>query len=420
MKTLVLCIDALFSRDLKTLKSDPNFAPLFHRAVAVENIEAVYPTLTYPTHVSIVSGVTPKNHGVIANQPLDPATENYDWFWYYDQIHAKTVFDALHEANLTTSAIFWPVTAGGPIDYLVPEIWGREADALPIVRAYSSHNIDDILEAHRAHLTFEDKLEQDTYGCLCAEDIIHRHNPDVMFVHFCLIDKTRHVYGIDHPYIQRDLKVMGKLFARIMDAVHDVQQEEPTVVILGDHGHIDYTHNLLPNTEFEKLGWVDRIHPENYQVYCHGCGISAQIYLRSRQYAPEVETLFDNWKRQGYLYDYYTREEVSEMGLDGGFAYVLEAADGFSIISSFGSSFVDALQLPEGSAGCGNHGHLPGRGNKPPFMVSSPSIQGFTRVENGSMLDLAATLCGIHGIEPWQMQGNEIKEIVQSFRINDR
>lgn len=419
MKMFVFCIDALFSRDLQTLREDPHFAPLFTHAVAVENIDAVYPTLTYPTHVSIVSGVMPAVHKVIANQPLDPATENLDWFWYYSQIRAKTIFDALHEAGMTTSAIFWPVTAGGAIDYLVPEIWANQGNSLPIVKKNSSHNIDDILETHRQYLDFSDKLKQDTYGCLCAEDIIHRYNPDVLFVHFCLIDKTRHVYGIDHENVQRDLQVMGDLFARMMDAVHDVQQEDPVVVILGDHGHLDYTANLQPNLLFEQQGWINRERPQDYQVYCHGCGISAQVYLRDSRYAEAAEELFTEWKKQGYLYDYYTREETAQMGLSGSFAYVLEAADGYSITSSFGDSFVVPLQLPKGVKGCGNHGHLPSRGNKPPFMVSSPSIQGYTTVYGGSMLDIAPTLCGIHGIEPWPMEGKAIGEIIRFFRRGD-
>ena len=414
MKTFVFCIDALFSRDLETLRNHPSFAPLFSHAVAVKNMEAVYPTLTYPTHVSIVSGVTPSIHRVIANQPLDPATENRDWFWYYRQSKAKTIFDGLHENGLSTCAVFWPVTAAGPIDYLVPEIWS--ADNLAIVKENSSHNIDDILDEHKELLTFSDKLQQDTYGCLCTEDIIRRYNPDVVFVHFCLIDHTRHVCGIDHPDIQRDLNIMGDLFGRMMDAVHDVQKDEPNVVILGDHGHLDYTTNLLPNTVFEKKGWVKRDKPEDFLVYCHGCGISAHVYLKDPTLAPQIEALFNEWKRDGYLLEYYNRFQAAEMGLDGTFTYVLEAADGFSIISQFGDNFAEPLTLPKGVKGFGNHGHLPNRGNKPPFMVSSPIISGYTEVEKGNMLDIAPTLCRMHNVVPWSMQGSAIEQIAHYYQ----
>lgn len=420
MKTLVLCIDALFSRDLQILQEDPHFAYLFSHAVAVKNIHAIYPTLTYPTHVSIVSGVTPKIHRVVANQLFDPKTENHDWFWHYSLIHAKTIFDALHENGMTTSAIFWPVTASAPIDYLVPEIWTDYGKQISVVKANSSHNIDDILEAHEEHLNFGDKFEQDTYGCLCAEDIIHRYNPDVMFVHFCLIDKMRHVYGINHPNVRNSLRVMGELFARIMAAVSDVQPDEPTVVVLGDHGQIDYTANLQPNVVFEERGWVAREHPERYDVYCHGCGISAQIYVRDMKFAHDVEVLFEEWKRQGYLHSYYSREEAEKMGLDGDFAYVLEGGDGYSIVSSFGNEFVSLLKLTEGVTGCGNHGHLPSRGDKPPFLVSNPKIPCYTVIDDGDMLDLAATLCGIHGVEPWKMEGNAIEEVTRFFFKRDR
>ena len=182
-----------------------------------------------------------------------------------------------------------------------------------------------------------------------------------------------------------------------------------------NHGHIEYTANLLPNTEFEKLGWVSSSKPEEYRIYCHGCGISAQIYMRDASLSPQAEELFTQWKQEGYLLDYYTRGQAAQMGLDGDFSYVLEAADGYSIISSFQGPFVCKLKLPEGVTSFGNHGHLPCRGNKPPFMVSSPLIMGYTEIEEGKMLDIAPTICVMHGVTPWSVHGSPMKAITRYY-----
>ena len=67
MKLLILSIDAMFSEDVEKLKKYPRIAPFFERALVSKNMAPIYPALTYPCHVSIVSGNTPSKHGVFHN-----------------------------------------------------------------------------------------------------------------------------------------------------------------------------------------------------------------------------------------------------------------------------------------------------------------------------------------------------------------
>ena len=90
----------------------------------------------YPSHTTLITGVSPAEHGVVANLQFDPRHrfEN-PWFWYAAQVRVPTLWQAAHEKGLVTASIGWPVTVGATgIDYLIPEYWrssGATADLDP-------------------------------------------------------------------------------------------------------------------------------------------------------------------------------------------------------------------------------------------------------------------------------------------------
>ncbi|NJB09279.1 alkaline phosphatase family protein, partial [Clostridioides difficile] len=130
-KVIVLSVDSLFEKDLEFVKNLPNFKSILENCSIVKNINCVYPTLTYPCHTSMVTGVYPKKHGIYHNEKFDPNKENKDWYWYSKDIKAKTIIDVAKENNLTTSSVLWPVMGANPnIDYNIAEIWApsREDD----------------------------------------------------------------------------------------------------------------------------------------------------------------------------------------------------------------------------------------------------------------------------------------------------
>jgi predicted AlkP superfamily pyrophosphatase or phosphodiesterase len=101
-------------------------APVLERFLAegtyAEGVVGVVPTVTYPSHSTLVTGVWPAEHGVHSNLVFDPLGEYPgEWYWYFREIKAHTLYQAADEAGLTTAAVSWPVTAGAPIDYLITE-----------------------------------------------------------------------------------------------------------------------------------------------------------------------------------------------------------------------------------------------------------------------------------------------------------
>ncbi|OQJ81015.1 hypothetical protein BMS84_09755, partial [Leuconostoc pseudomesenteroides] len=63
---VIVSFDALGAEDVaQHLDMMPNLAQLIQRGAHVKKVEGIYPTLTYPSHTSIMTGVYPAKHGIV-------------------------------------------------------------------------------------------------------------------------------------------------------------------------------------------------------------------------------------------------------------------------------------------------------------------------------------------------------------------
>ena len=74
--------DYVLDADKQGLKI-PNLRRLVAEGAHATGVTGVLPTVTYPSHTTMVTGVAPAKHGVIANSPFDPFSKNLNgWYWY--------------------------------------------------------------------------------------------------------------------------------------------------------------------------------------------------------------------------------------------------------------------------------------------------------------------------------------------------
>src|SRR5262249_6587057 len=105
----------------------PNLRRLAERGAVAAGVEPVFPSTTWPTHVSLMTGVSPSAHGVVANYILNRRTrelENLTGDPIYDAgdlLRAPTVYDRAHAAGMRTAAIDWPATRNArTLDFNLP------------------------------------------------------------------------------------------------------------------------------------------------------------------------------------------------------------------------------------------------------------------------------------------------------------
>ena len=129
-RLVVVSFDSLQENDLPVLAAMPNFARILPKAAVVRRVRPIYPTLTYPIHTTLITGVSPRKHGILHNQIPGLERENpdwslygSDWYWYADAVQVPTLPQQAQQAGRKAASVLWPVTAG-QVEYLsVPPIW---------------------------------------------------------------------------------------------------------------------------------------------------------------------------------------------------------------------------------------------------------------------------------------------------------
>ncbi|HKF26470.1 MAG TPA: ectonucleotide pyrophosphatase/phosphodiesterase, partial [Candidatus Acidoferrum sp.] len=103
----------------------PNLRRLMREGAFADGVEGVIPTVTYPSHTTLVTGVWPDKHGIYANVTFDPLQRNAEgWYWYAEDVHAETLWEAAGKAGWKTASVQWPATVGDrSITWLIPEVW---------------------------------------------------------------------------------------------------------------------------------------------------------------------------------------------------------------------------------------------------------------------------------------------------------
>src|SRR5947207_12377483 len=114
---VMVSVDGLAAYYLDDPKAEmPNIRALAAAGARAQSMKAVTPTVTWPNHTTLVTGVMPARHGVVGNNFFDRATGKRvvlisDPVYDKDEIvKAPTIYDLARAAGLTTAAARWPAS----------------------------------------------------------------------------------------------------------------------------------------------------------------------------------------------------------------------------------------------------------------------------------------------------------------------
>lgn len=268
---LMISIDGLkpeyvFEAEQRGLKL-PYLRSLLTSGTYADGVIGVWPTVTYPSHTTLVTGVSPAEHGILANAEFDPEQHFKEaWFWYADQIRAPTLWRVAHAAHLTAASVGWPVTVGATdIDFLIPEYWrttGPTKDLNPSDRyliAALSRPVGLLAEMQKAlgpYLMANDtSLDGDGVKTRFAIDILHRHRPVFMTIHLSSLDDAQHGHGPFSVEANRDLEAVDGMLAELAAAAH-AANPGTIIAVVSDHGFTALTHRINLLIPFARAGLV--------------------------------------------------------------------------------------------------------------------------------------------------------------------
>ncbi len=248
----------------------PNIRELARAGTEAESSETIFPSVTHPSHTTIVTGALPMIHGVLGNSMRDRTTGrkfNVSSAPHAEAVHAPTIFDAAKKKKLTTAAFAWPESRDDPaLDWNLPdggaldpgtaqefERWGRP------LRLNPEYHHDIVYQGATDRTLAE-----------AAAEIIRQRRPNLLAIHFLKTDVVQHRYGPGHYLSKAAITETDRHIGLLRDAVREAGIERSTTfVVTADHGFQAVYEEINlhgPFAEADLTGKV-RLYPDKWVLH---------------------------------------------------------------------------------------------------------------------------------------------------------
>jgi predicted AlkP superfamily pyrophosphatase or phosphodiesterase len=314
--------------NLKRLRAEGSFA---------EGVEGVYPSVTYPSHTTIVTGRMPAEHGIYSNVSVrDPANRSEDWFWYAKDIKVPTLWDEVRRAHLTSAAVSWPVTVGAAIDWNVPEIWQAGRMGVVDMPFMEQHSTPGLI--HEALGSLPPSANQDEVRTRLAVYLLKQHRPNLLLIHFENPDHTEHSFGPKTPQAADALAKVDGHIGKLIQAVRSAGMASSTdIFIVSDHGFLPVSQDIRPNVLLVKAGLLtaDRDgHLTGGRIATLASGGSFFIYWPDGEdLRGEVQAALKPLVDRGALWAEFERSALHDLRAEPAVKLALDASEGYGFTS---------------------------------------------------------------------------------------
>lgn len=379
----------------------PNLLRLKREGSFAEGVIGVYPTLTYPSHTTIVTGRMPAEHGIYTNLSSREAGKNSsDWFWFSSSIKVPTLWDVAHAHHRTCGSVSWPVTAGAQIDWDFPEIWDPRKGAIgdpAYVAKYATPGL--AFEAFLALGMPQGDLDNDAMKTRLAIFLLKNHAPDLLLVHLGDLDHAEHAVGPGGAQAATTLEAIDADIGQILGALKEIGREDSTdVFVVSDHGFLSIEREIQPNVLLAKAGLLtvdERGYVSGGKIATVATGGSFFVYWPEGQdFRSQVTQALEPLVEPGLVWAEFDREALAEMGADPGAQLALEAPQGAFFGSRASGQLVSPMKTPGGT-----HGQLPFRkGLACSFIAAGPGINAGRNLHDIPITAVGPTILKALGI----------------------
>jgi len=241
----------------------PNLRRFLSEGTYADGVQGVVPTVTYPSHTTLVTGVWPAKHGIFANTTFDPLRKNSQgWYWYAEDIRVPTLLDAAAQAGRTTASVQWPVTVGAHITWNIPEFWRASTpDDAKLLRAVATPGL--LEEAQNAIGEYKGGIDtsadSDEVRGRYVQWILETKHPALLTVHLTALDHIEHEKGPFSPEAVAVLEQLDAIVGKIRETAERLAPGRTFLAVVSDHGFAktDAQLNLFPAFRDAKLLTAD-------------------------------------------------------------------------------------------------------------------------------------------------------------------
>jgi len=195
----------------------------FKGASAPEGMYPAYPSLTFPNHISIVTGLYPEHHGIVANSFWDPAREqtyvytdpqsNSDGSWY----SGTPLWVLAEQQGMRAACFFWPGSEA--------EIQGKR----PSYYLHFDQKLDD-----------ESRVDQVVAWLKLPPEL----RPHFITLYYSNVDHAGHMYGPASDEVRAAVHHVDAMFGDLLAKIAPLHLPVDFVVV-ADHGMVAVQGGLV-------------------------------------------------------------------------------------------------------------------------------------------------------------------------------
>lgn len=402
-KLVLVSIDGLCAGDEAAIRRLPHFRRIVENGFWIEGLEGIYPSQTYPVHVSAMTGTYPDTHGVYANTLCRPGWKKPDWFWYDRCSRSTGLYTAAQEAGLRVAIFLWPGAVGAPAEIHIPEIKPTRAwRSLPAVFSAGPFRLLCTFARFGNRLLGLSSGSLDDFTTAAAAHALRERRPDLLLIHLLSLDVQRHRCGSNSPQAARALRSADRRLGILMDAAEDAGGSDAAVFVLGDHGHRDIGHRVALNAAFRQAGLA--AFPRRWEAWANVCGGSAHIRVRPGLLR-RVERLLAGLSHSGepVIDRIFGAEDIRRLRLGGAADLAVEARGGYAFSAETRGPVIRRAPRTR----CAEHGYLPDAPAeyRPVFFGSGGGLPSGIVRPGGRIVDVGPTLGALLGLRLPKAEG---------------
>jgi predicted AlkP superfamily pyrophosphatase or phosphodiesterase len=397
----------------------PNLRRLAREGAVARRMQTINPTVTWPNHTSMVTGVPAAQHSVLYNGLLvrggagEPVRVE-PWRDKAELVKVPTVYDLAHQAGLTTAEVDWVAVQNAPtITWSfaeIPKTTGRIEQEMIAAGLVSEK---DITEFQKASITWRDQIWSQA-----AIYILEKHRPNLLLFHLLNTDSVQHRYGPRSLAAGSALALADARVGELYRALESAKMlDRTTILIVADHGFKVAKKQIHPNALLRKEGLLRVVDGKvRCDAYAVPEGGTAMVYVTAAAGKPEIaarlKKMFAGLEGVDRVIE---PSEYASLGLpspeqnDRMADLVLAAKDSYAFTGSHQGDAVAA----GGAEPTGSHGYL----NSDPemdaiFIAWGRGIRKGVKLDSVRNLDLAPTIAALLGLQMNNVAGQRLGAIL--------
>ena len=385
----------------------PTLRRMVREGASSDGALSVFPSVTYPAHTSIATGVLPARHGIFTNRAFDPLDTNQEgWRWYAEDIRATTIWQLAEGAHYRAALVHWPVTVGAKVTFLVPEYWRAKNDEdRKLLRSLSTPGLLEGVAAETPGFwsAFTPGEMKDPPVVDVAVYLLRsRSPPHLTLLHIADVDGVQHRHGVWSAPAIAAIEDADRQLARLLEAIALAGIGGDTIlVVASDHGFANIARLVRPGVLLRQGGLVTlegAEHVVSWRAATNSAGGGAYVYLAHPGDAALAETVRGLLRGQmarpggGGIARLLEAEEIRAIGGDPNAFLALEAAAGYA----FGPGYTGDVEVAAQYAA--NHGYDPARPEmRASLLVLGPGVRAGP-LRGARLIDIAPTIAAWLGL----------------------